>query len=208
MTPVSRYTKSMSKTGPVSLNGRRFGLLTVLHFVKYTTGYVGHWKCKCDCGKEVIVCASALYTGNTRSCGCLRASKQPPGFAGARRLYVGYKKDAMKRAFVFDLTFEQFMDLTSRNCIYCNIGPSKVSLCRSGYTEKGKAHSTYIYNGLDRVDSSKGYLLDNLVTCCKDCNIAKGTKSVEEFLAWVQRLAAHQNFRQEDPPQEDDRSTV
>ena len=32
------------------------------------------WRCKCDCGKEVIVQSSNLINGNTKSCGCLKES--------------------------------------------------------------------------------------------------------------------------------------
>ena len=31
------------------------------------------WKCKCDCGKEIIVKGSSLRNGNTKSCGCLHS---------------------------------------------------------------------------------------------------------------------------------------
>ena len=43
-------------------------------------------------------------------------------------------------------------------------------------------------NGIDRVDSSKGYTLENSVPCCKYCNIAKHTMTSTEFYAWVRRV--------------------
>lgn len=35
----------------------------------------GHtkWKCKCECGNEIIVFGYALTTGHTNSCGCLKS---------------------------------------------------------------------------------------------------------------------------------------
>ena len=33
------------------------------------------WKCKCECGKEVIIKGQYLRTGNTKSCGCLATQK-------------------------------------------------------------------------------------------------------------------------------------
>lgn len=42
--------------------------------------------------------------------------------------------------------------------------------------------------GLDRVDSSRGYTPDNVVPCCKTCNSAKSSLSLEEFRAWVRRV--------------------
>lgn len=54
------------------LTGQQFGLLTV----KKRVGTLekdrrATWKCKCECGKTVIVRAVDLKSGNTKSCGCL-----------------------------------------------------------------------------------------------------------------------------------------
>lgn len=53
------------------LTGQRFGKLLVLE-------YVGHmkWKCRCDCGNEVIKDGKHLRWGNTRSCGCLKPGRR------------------------------------------------------------------------------------------------------------------------------------
>ena len=48
-------------------------------------------------------------------------------------------------------------------------------------------------NGLDRIDSSKGYSSENTVPCCKYCNTAKNTMSVNEFMEWVKRIYSY-NF--------------
>lgn len=42
--------------------------------------------------------------------------------------------------------------------------------------------------GIDRVDNSLGYLINNCVTCCWECNNAKRTKSVQEFKQWIIRV--------------------
>ena len=36
-------------------------------------------------------------------------------------------------------------------------------------------------SGLDRIDSSGHYTLENVNRCCKFCNIAKGSMTVHEF---------------------------
>ena len=36
-------------------------------------------------------------------------------------------------------------------------------------------------NGVDRVDNTKGYSVDNSVPCCKFCNTAKHTMSEGDF---------------------------
>lgn len=40
-------------------------------------------------------------------------------------------------------------------------------------------------NGIDRVDSSKGYTVENSVACCKYCNTAKNTMTESEFYTWT-----------------------
>ena len=51
--------------------GNKYGKLTVIARAenKDTRAY---WKCKCDCGKIVIVSGKQLRSGKTKSCGCLR----------------------------------------------------------------------------------------------------------------------------------------
>lgn len=55
------------------LSGRRFGKLLVLENTgKKNNQNAFLWRCKCDCGEEVIVSTGNLQSGHTQSCGCLR----------------------------------------------------------------------------------------------------------------------------------------
>ncbi len=60
----------------LSLEGRRFGRLTVLTRGGATRSPCGkvhtNWICQCDCGKTRIVLGDNLRSGGTVSCGCLR----------------------------------------------------------------------------------------------------------------------------------------
>lgn len=42
-------------------------------------------------------------------------------------------------------------------------------------------HGQFLFNGIDRIDSLKGYILENVVTCCYQCNYAKSDLDIEEF---------------------------
>lgn len=53
--------------------GKRYGRLTVIEKVKVNNRT--KWKCKCDCGNEILVFGSQLRTGNTQSCGCLQRER-------------------------------------------------------------------------------------------------------------------------------------
>lgn len=59
--------------------GQKFSRLTV---VAYAPDYISpcgkHWTnciCRCDCGKNIVVRASSLRSGLTKSCGCLNREK-------------------------------------------------------------------------------------------------------------------------------------
>lgn len=62
----------------VSFAGRTFGRLTVVERGPDWVSPTGRgprkvqWKCRCECGGSVLVRASSLRSGKTRSCGCLR----------------------------------------------------------------------------------------------------------------------------------------
>lgn len=56
-------------------SGSKYGYLTVLDF----TGVNNHgkriYKCRCNCGNEIIVVGSHLKSGNTKSCGCYQKQR-------------------------------------------------------------------------------------------------------------------------------------
>jgi hypothetical protein len=53
------------------LTGHKYGKLTVIAPNKPENGYMT-WKCKCDCGGEIIASSNRLKTGGVKSCGCMR----------------------------------------------------------------------------------------------------------------------------------------
>lgn len=48
----------------------------------------------------------------------------------------------------------------------------------------------FVYSGLDRVDSKRGYTLNNVVPACIICNRAKTDLTREEWVAWIARAYA------------------
>lgn len=70
---VSRlYPKHSPINWPAhNLEGQRFGRLLVLYLTTSDKHRSRRWVCKCDCGEYVVVRASNLKKGATKSCGCL-----------------------------------------------------------------------------------------------------------------------------------------
>ncbi len=58
------------------------------------------------------------------------------------------------------------------------------------------ASQQWIYvNGIDRVDNERGYLTDNTVPCCWECNDMKATSTAEEFITHSYKIVAFQESK-------------
>lgn len=67
----------------VDITGNRYGKLTVTGRGNGLPGKV-YWTCICDCGNTVVASGNNLKTGNTKSCGCLKARPQANNITGER----------------------------------------------------------------------------------------------------------------------------
>ena len=70
------YRRELPRQRQHNLTGRRYGRLLVLGPVLEPDGSVQNWECLCDCGKKVICYKENLYSGATKSCGCLQAEQR------------------------------------------------------------------------------------------------------------------------------------
>jgi len=100
-----------------------------------------------------------------------------------------YKNNAKSRKIHFELTKEELKSLISQDCYYCGSQPSNIVKTFSGRTKDNRSVS---YNGIDRLDNSKGYVLENCVPCCHFCNWAKKDKTVEQFRNWIKKIYLRQ----------------
>ena len=168
--------------------GKKYGRWTVIER-GFDDRHGAFWLCKCECGEERIVLGTSLRNGESRSCGCLSADMAserawlPFGESSKRKLFSVYKSSARHRGLKWNLTKDEFLRITQQPCHYCGVEPKQICLA----TET--ANGEYIYNGIDRKDSSIGYIPSNVVPCCKACNYAKNKLSYDEFLDLIKRIA-------------------
>lgn len=159
------------------------------------------WLCLCDCGNEKVIVSDNLSSGKSNSCGCLKAevlarSGNQYGVHKDREkalLKVQYshlKRRDKNKGFCDTISLETFSLLAKSPCKYCGLEHSKEIEDRLNESKKQKRLSDHILkcNGIDRVDSSKGYTVENSVPCCKFCNTAKSTMSENEFCNWIKRV--------------------
>lgn len=167
----------------INLVGQKINKLTILEFSHTDKFRKACWKCKCECGKFKVVSTNDLKSNHVKSCGCLHKYKQ--GESGLLHLYRTYRIGAKRRGYIFDLTLEDFKTLTKDNCSYCNKLPSNIR------KQKTK-HSEYTYNGIDRLNNDIGYIKENCITSCGECNRMKGELSYQEFKNHINNI--HRNI--------------
>ena len=191
------YTKSCGCIHLIDLTDQKFGRLTVIKR-SYPNGNGGEprWLCKCECGKKTVVRGACLRKGEIQSCGCLRIEKLknrlrlPLGLASMRSAIDSYKRNAKIRGIEYNLTEKEFAKITKMDCYYCGAKPNNIR-----NRDNERYHGEYIYNGIDRKDNIKGYTVDNVVPCCRICNMAKSNLTEKEFRDWIKRLVIKDRSR-------------
>ena len=99
----------------------------------------------------------------------------PHGMASLNKRLGKCKRGAKDRGLEFTLTKEQFKAQCEMNCVYCEHEPDNNDLDHSR-----NLNGAWLHNGLDRIDSNKGYTIDNVQPCCFTCNRLKSDMTEEE----------------------------
>lgn len=104
-------------------------------------------------------------------------AENPGHIARWNRTNVNHRATALKRAAAtrgieWHLTDDEAKAMLVLPCVYC-----------------GHLDIETRVNGIDRLDSSKGYTTENCRPCCKNCNYMKGTFDPRTFIAWAKRIA-------------------
>lgn len=72
----------------IDITGQRFGRLVVLGITEEKEKHRSRkWLCQCDCGNTKIVSGSALRSGDTRSCGCLKTESSKDSMRKVAKKY-------------------------------------------------------------------------------------------------------------------------
>jgi hypothetical protein len=191
--------KQVNRNLKYNLVGQKFGKLTVITRINnlFTPKGGGHiqYECKCDCGNIKNVVYSSLVRGMTKSCGCLRIEKMKQKPQNAHSRWLGYgemsgrffraiEKNAQKRNLEFKLTKEFIWNLFIKQDKKCALTGLELSFSSKHHSSDGVA-------SLDRIDSSKGYTINNVQWVHKDINKMKLTHSDQDFIKYCRLVANH-----------------
>jgi len=158
----------------LDLTGQTFGDWVVLNKSQKRQKDNVLWECRCNCGNIRHISTGNLRVGATKSCRNCANVKGSKDESAVRHLFAGYRSAAKKRGYEWGLSLEQFIQITSSNCFYTGLPPSNVF--------KTKAGGQYIFNGVDRLDNTKGYVFENSVSCKGRINEMKMDSSYEDFI--------------------------
>lgn len=179
--------------------GERFGKLEVTRVWVEPKGKrqqsASKCECRCECGGSLETWGDYLRQGKRKSCGCadtrfLVGSKHRRwkgyGEIGAA-IWCRIKFNAAYRNIPFDITIQEGWELFTKQERKCAL--TGVELCfyskspQSG-GEKGTA-------SLDRIDSNKGYSVENCQWVHKTINLMKLDSTKPEFLEWCRKVVVH-----------------
>lgn len=153
------------------------------------------WIVRCRCGEEKRFWKYSAIE-RQKSCGCgtdeVGLSKEQRRMLNSR--LHSYKSGAIKRGLDWDLTYKDFFEITSKDCTYCGSQPREINYFENAPSLQKESPNrdwskySILFNGVDRIDSSEGYSVENCVPCCTYCNRAKSDLSFEEFRDHIERI--------------------
>ncbi len=185
----------------ISLVGQQLEYMYIEKVAGYTpeirqgvTRKVVVYEANCKCGNKLLARAKDIKGNKIKSCGCLHKerakqmgleNKKEKGVSGINTIYRNYFKRAIEKNLEFNLDRIAFEKLILDKCYFCGTEPQNmISLGHTGNSTNGQIKR----NGIDRLDNSKGYTLENSVTCCTRCNYAKHTTDLQTFVKWSENL--------------------
>lgn len=171
-----------------TVEGQRSGRYEVIDPGPIYVGKLRHVLIRCDCGFENEVREYDFISGNAKQCRSCVTKKMhekrrlPDNQSAWNDLYNDYVQSAKSRNLDFKLSTAEFFAIVKLPCFYCGSAPSSQKKCRS---------SVAVYNGIDRLDNSKGYVHRNVAACCRICNQWKKAMDMDDFIAHAAKITSY-----------------
>lgn len=147
---------------PSKYIGKRYGRLTIIGFdhtvyidIKHRLHY---YKCKCDCGNEIITSFKSLSDGSTLSCGCYNRD-----INRERAKYINYKHGLSKHRLFHIWSNMKARCYNPNNGSYIDYGARGIKVCDEWLAEFKTFYNWAILHGysddlsIDRIDYNGNY---------------------------------------------------
>lgn len=170
----------------VDLTGQKFGRWLVVKQMP-PRRKMSMWLCRCECGNERIIHCGALRSGKSTQCiGCYGRSRRSPDEL-KNTVWGHIKKGAVDRKLEFAVTREECYGLFVKQGRICALTglPLRFADTIRQHHKGGTTAS------LDRKDSSRGYLPDNVQWVHKDVNRMKSDLDESYFRSLCALVVDH-----------------
>lgn len=175
------YGKSCGCGGSI-LPGTKNGMLTIIKQTEKIRDKRFLWECKCDCGRTIYLKSQLAKT--QKSCGCIMFGKNHHAWKGygviPQEFFHRLEKNAKERGIKFDLDKKYLHNLFISQNGVCSISGIQLSFNRNNLTAS-----------LDRIDSNKPYIKDNVQWVHKNINMMKWRYSQDEFISFCSKVSKY-----------------
>ena len=151
-------------------------------------GNIGRYKaviCKCKCGKEIRCKKTLINSGRKKSCGCMIKESEFVSKHIMRMYWVAIIANAKIRNIKFKITPEDLDTQINKQNFKCALSGLDITLPNSSdefLIKRGWTAS------LDRIDSNKPYMKNNIQFVHKDINKMKMDLEESIFLEYCKAI--------------------
>lgn len=177
------------------LRHQRFGSLEAIDIdaSRHLAGRGNFWVCRCDCGNTCSVRVDSLRRMRTTSCGCKKKisshQKGHPRWTGHEEIsgskWKQITRSAKERGIPFNLSIREAWNLFLLQGRKCALSGRLLHFAKSDEDYKANA-------SLDRIDSSRGYTIENVQWIDKDINYMKNDMEEGDFLKACEEITMYQ----------------
>ena len=172
-----------------NLTGNKYGRLTVIGPADRKGSKHRYWSCLCSCGNVTPIRHNHLTGQTVRSCGCSHfyTGNKHAAWKGYKSIPGTYlsvvKQSARKRNLPFEVSLRQMWNVFEHQKGKCALSGEPLVFNKILRSTDGNA-------SLDRIDSSRGYTIDNIQWVHKSINVMKQDLTDAEFVAFCHKIVS------------------
>lgn len=166
--------------------GMKFGKWLVLLPRSLKCGKHRYWDVLCECGTVDKRRNDCLLNGLTKECrNCWKDKANPE--AVKTRMWDSLVKNAELRGLEVAITKKDIFDLLVKQNYHCALSGEKLVIS----TKTSEYRKGLTTASVDRIDSDRGYYLDNIQWTHKKINCIKMDLNQEDFIRMCHQVAKH-----------------
>jgi len=171
--------------------GRKFGMLLVIKKNGNGPATKSTFRCKCDCNKSCNKKYTYLMCGNrnSKSCGCEGRPKHKGCGEISRGQYSRINISARVRNLEFNVSIKYIWNLFLKQNRKCALTGLQLAFAPN------QLQSGLTTASLDRIDSTKGYIKDNVQWVHKDVNRMKNNFPEVRFIDYCVQIAENKVYK-------------